>query len=148
MEPLPPPEPKVKKKYHHTSVDVQKAIILDRSAGLADHQCAKKYGVSVATVNRCWSRFAKSAKAERHLAEEPIGVFHSRIRRKAIDAVESGLDHKADPYKRADVGVKVMKGIGEFDNDKTVINNFNIVAQTPAHLRERYLSNDDQEEAS
>lgn len=114
---------------------IDEALTSDRSHA----EIAVKYQVSVGSVNNIVGKFKREASKARALSEESAETFHKKIRHKAIKAVVAGLDCNKDPYRRAAVGVKVMEGIGEFKRDGMQINNFNIVASTPAQFRDRYL---------
>src|SRR5688572_21283266 len=95
----------------------EKALLASYVAGEGPTELAKRFGIS-----RQWaSKIVNDFKKERAGIEDIDGVnYKARLRRKAIVAVESGLDAQDDPYKRARVGVNVLEGIGEFDNGRQI----------------------------
>jgi len=94
----------------------QQALLASYVAGEPTTELAKRFKIS-----RQWvSKIVNDFKRARLGIEDIDGVnFKSRLKRKAIVAVESGLDCPDDPYKRARVGTTVLEGIGEFDNGRT-----------------------------
>jgi len=95
----------------------EKALLASYVAGEGPTELAKRFGIS-----RQWvSKLVNDFKRQRAGIEDIDGVnYKSRLRRKAIVAVESGLDASGDPYKRARVGVNVLEGIGEFTTARGV----------------------------
>ena len=89
----------------------EKALLASYVGGEGPTELAKRFGIS-----RQWaSKIVNDFKKQRAGIEDIDGVnYKARLRRKAIIAVESGLEAQDDPYKRARVGVNVLEGIGEF----------------------------------
>lgn len=86
-------------------------IIAARLAGATREETARKLHVSVRTVDEVM----RDARREGYLTKEVDALnWKDRLKDSSIEAVEAGLNCTKDPYKRADVGVKVLKGIGEF----------------------------------
>lgn len=130
--------------------EIRKAIIMDRAKGIPSKIIAAKYDVGVGSVRSIWKEFAGTIGTRASDEDDPVR-FKSKIRKKAIDAIENGLECDRDPYRRAGVGIKVMEGIGEFKGDqgKNGDVSFNIfVAGVPAEWRERYLGIKDRENKS
>ena len=124
---------------------IEQGIIADRTVGIMPvKEIAEKHGVSTRTVNRVWCRFRDTV--EKTTGLDSREEMHRRFRRKATVAVEAGLDSKKNPYARGNLGVKVLEGTGDLKTNEVVINNFNLVQQTPAHLRERYLGIEEEHE--
>jgi len=59
--------------------------------------------------------------------------WRENMRPRAVTAVNAGLDHTKDPYKRANIGVQVLKGLGDFRGD-TDLNVVTLVSSSPAGL--------------
>lgn len=86
-------------------------ILKARLAGATREETARKLHVSVRTVDEVM----RDARREGYLTKEVDALtWKDRLKDKSITAVEAGLNCNKDPYRRADVGVKVLKGIGEF----------------------------------
>lgn len=70
-----------------------------------------------------------------------------QLEQKAFVAIEAGLDADADPYKRADVGFKYLKGTGVFSDDEARkevnIHIQNMLAGIPEEWRDRYQRSTD-----
>jgi len=57
---------------------------------------------------------------------------------KAYPALHDGLDCTTDPYKRGNLAIRALQGVGEFQPDNQV--NINTLIQNmPPEYRERYL---------
>lgn len=130
----------------NTPVHIQQAILADRAIGLSRDVCAEKYGVHVRTVDRIFKAFKAAKEKTNPELGESKEVIVNQFRRKAVKAVNAGLDCTKDAYRRAGIGVKVMEGIGDFKSNEVTINNFNLVANTPAEMRARYLGIEDKPE--
>ena len=57
---------------------------------------------------------------------------------KAVAAVNAGLDHPEDPYKRATIGNQALIGLGEFRTEQPNVSV--LVATLPADWRARYIA--------
>lgn len=110
-------------------------IIAEHMNGLSFRQIAERLNVSVSTVATVWKEFESTTRA----STESVQQFRERITNKAYDAVNDGLDCTDDPYKRASLGVQVLKGVGEFENDTSKVQINNFVQAIPSEWRERYL---------
>jgi AcrR family transcriptional regulator len=117
---LPPPVP------FRTSEAERQAIIAERLAGVSVNDIAKRYGINPATV---WRICKKTQETAAKLADD----WRSKMRHKAIRGVNAGLDATDDPYKRAGIGVQVLKGLGDFRGD-TDLNVVTLVSSSPAGL--------------
>ncbi len=69
--------------------------------------------------------------------------YKEDLKLKSIDAVRAGLEDEKDNYKRANIGLGVLKGIGEFANETGVQIN-NLIAAIPPEWEKRYISNDEE----
>lgn len=65
--------------------------------------------------------------------------FRDDLKLKSLDAVRAGLVDERDNYKRATIGVNVLKGIGVLQPDGVQINQ--LIAAVPPEWTERYLAN-------
>jgi hypothetical protein len=78
-------------------------------------------------------------QTEKDASFNDVPDYKNELKMKSIDAIHKGLEHKRDPYKRASLGVNVMKGIGEFQNDGANVNIQNVMASVPPEWRDRYI---------
>lgn len=93
---------------------VRRAVIVEKSQNMDNVEIAMRWGINPQSVARIWRDFVESTGDVRQLGDENPEIFRKKIRRKAVKAIEAGLDCERDPYRQAGVGVQVMKGIGEF----------------------------------
>jgi len=104
------------KPYTWTDPKTCQAIFADRSAGLTLQQLADKYNVHPNTVSRIVRKFAKE-NPQTELAQGLLAGCRDRLEVKAVRAVEDGLDCTENPYRRGNLGVSVLKGLGVFNDD-------------------------------
>ncbi len=95
---------------------IEKAVIIDRIAGLSTVEIAQKYKLHRVTVSRICSRARREAPQSEFA--NPNADYRVELKGKAITAVKAGLDDPRDSYKRAGVGIQTLKGIGEFQGDQ------------------------------
>src|SRR5262245_12950393 len=129
------------KPYKWTDDRTKVSIIADRAAGLTVREIAK-YDMHANTVSRVCRQFAKDDPRTEY-AQGILSGYRERLKSGAVKAVESGLDHPDDPYKRGNLGVQVLKGLGEFEQEKTSVHIANLMASVPEQWRSRYVVNDD-----
>ena len=110
---------------------IRQAASLTYESGLTAAEVAKKLGVTQRTVYRHLEAFKllRNPRRIERLKEKKrqnisVGIrtrnlenYKESLKEKAVDAIKDGLDDPGDPYKRANIGVQVMKGIGEFTPD-------------------------------
>ena len=114
------------------------AIFRDRMRGASFPQISKTYNISMITARSVIETFLEKAD------EQPQKVdFKEEMQTKAVVAVNDGLDCPVDPYKRANVGVQVLRGLQVFAPDGTSVQINNLVASVPEKWRDRYISNED-----
>jgi hypothetical protein len=121
---------------------VRRAVIVEKSQGLDNVEIAMRWDISTQAVARIWRDFVDSTSDTRQLGDENPDVFRKKIRRKAVKAIENGLDCDRDPYRQAGVGVQVMKGIGEFateSNHNSVRVNV-LLNAVPNEWKQRYIA--------
>ena len=93
-----------------TSGERQAIIAACAVPGAVKQDIAKEYGIVPETISRMLREVKNVQSPSNPLADD----YKSTLKNKAIKAVKSGLDWDDDPYKRANIGVKVLEGIGEF----------------------------------
>src|SRR5215831_14777788 len=134
---------KKKRKHSWTNPKTQMAIIADRSTEMSYTVIAEKYRVDKATVSRVCKKFRQEVPQ----AEMSIDLenWKQQLKAKTIAAIDAALDSAFDPYKRASVGIAVLKGVGEFAQENAIqVNHFDI-NNIPVELRDRYLSTPEDE---
>ena len=89
------------------------AIIADRLSGIPGEVVGRKYGIHEASVARLVSQFRRQTDSKAELLQT-AGDYRSRLKQRSIAAIDAGLDPSPDKYKAGNLGVSVMKGIGEF----------------------------------
>lgn len=126
--------------YRSVLPATRRAIIVERTQGVQYKIIALRYGVSESTVKTIWRRFIESTSDVRRLGDENPDIFRSRVRTKAANAIEAGLDCSRDPYRQGSLGVAVMKGIGEFKSDEGNVKVNVLVNNVPPDWRDRYVT--------
>jgi len=102
--------------------------------GARNPEVAEKYGVSHEYVSRLRSKMRAVAPASFDYRAE-----RERLRVKAYGAVQTGLDDNTDSYKKAGIGIQVLKGTGDLTPDTTMqISIQTMLAAVPPEWRERY----------
>src|SRR5678815_5712261 len=77
-------------------------------------QVAREFGLHVNTVYRL-------VKAVKRVEKSGLSSdWKAGVKEKAVSAVTQGLDCKDDPYKRGELGNKVLVGLGEFKSGQDV----------------------------
>ena len=115
------PEP-----YYLTAAE-KTAIIAERMAGVKVADIAKRYKCNEVTVWRICKTMQEASKAvAREWREEQTEL--------AIQAVNAGLVHPEDPYKRATIGVQALKGLGVYAADSANVSVTTLVSNAPAEV--------------
>ena len=91
------------------------ALIAAVAAGMTQAQAAQHFGVHENTAQR-WC--AEVAKVNNN-ANPLVKTWKEALVHEAAAAVRDGLRAKRDPYRSADIGVKVLTGLGEFTSGNT-----------------------------
>lgn len=129
-----------------TKAKVIQAVIDAKLAGMPVKDICRKYGISQGTLYNWWNAFQRgeqvcNTKVTNKLGNAPslastASDYKQSLKAKSIQAITAGLDDDSDNYKRANIGVQIMKGIGEFtENHSPKDNVFNIlVASMPPDL--------------
>lgn len=110
-------------------------ILIMRSKGMSISEIAKVLGRSEGTISGLLRKAREWA--------ESTGVdydFKDDLKIRAIDAVKFGLDCDLDPYKRGNLGVNVLKGVGVFAADGAQISINNMIASVPPDWQKRYIT--------
>lgn len=124
--------PRAKGQSYRTFTEPEKlAMIQMRAQGHTLPEIARTMGK---TVRGCAYFFAKVRAKQK---DAPEYDYKADLEQRAVKAVRVGLDAKRDPYKRAGVGIAVLKGIGVFNAENQV--NINaLVNAVPPEYAERY----------
>lgn len=132
-----------------TKAKVVRAVIDAKLAGVPTSRIAKQYGISEGTVFNWWKAFKKGEITLESCEVQPKGPlgqkvptsklaidYKQELKVKSVEAVTAGLDDPSDNYKRAGLGIQVLKGIGEFTEHHSPKDNvFNVlVASMPPDL--------------
>lgn len=86
---------------------------------------AEQFGVHPNTVYT----LVKSVRDVKHSVVSTD--WRSDMRKNAVSAVNAGLEASDDPYKRAHIGVNVLKGLGDFAPDQGAVNISQLFASVP-----------------
>jgi hypothetical protein len=131
----------------HLTEHERRQIIEKLAAGASPSAIAREYNISRQYASMLKSRLNRRELRKDRPAEYDLQMTKESLRRKAYPAVSAGLDCPDDPYKRGNLGVQVLKGVGDFQPDNTP--NINVLIQNmPPEFRARYLiSNDDDDPA-
>ena len=106
------PQSGVQSKEGRYLTEVQRrTIIAAVASGRSQVSVAKEFGIHRNTVHLLCST-----------VKRPSGTlpWRDEMRSNAHVAVNSGLKCEDDPYKRAGIGVQVLKGLGDFSPDMAV----------------------------
>lgn len=99
------------------SEQVKAGILASLGAGHTQHLVAAEFGISRSAV----ARVAALAVAAGHGALNPLSEDWREVQvKKAIAAVNSGLDCVDDSYKRAQIGLQALKGHGIYNSDTNI----------------------------
>lgn len=115
---------------------VKRAIVQDALEGMERDEVALCYGVGRSTVDRLVREF-KHETAEVRAGSHDNWV--QSVRSKARTAIEAGLDCPRDPYRRAQVGIKLLEGVRDLRGDETNVQVNNLILSTPDGWRDRYV---------
>ncbi len=88
----------------------REAIIAACASGIPKSKIAKDFGVRPETI----SRTLRAVKKVDNPSNPLSSAYKPAMMDNAIKAINRGMTHKRDPYAAANIGVKVMSGIGEF----------------------------------
>lgn len=109
-------------------------ICMLRGKGLSYDEIAEKLKRSKATIQGVINRAETLAKT--------LGLnfdWRADIKEKSIVALRAGLMHTEDPYKRANLGIAGLKGLGEFEGEGGV-NVQTLINAVPDSQRDRYVT--------
>ena len=99
----------------------RQAIIASVVSGQTQGDVAKQFGIHRNTVCALCKSVRRLVKRGKPVALKAfVALDRDRMRSKAAVAVEAGLDHEDDPYKRGGLGVQVLKGLGDFAPEQSV----------------------------
>jgi hypothetical protein len=107
--------------------------------GKSTRQIAQERDLHRNTIQTALRKFREPAKQETTFS----GTQREILEQKSYTAIEHGLNADDDPYKRADVGFKYLRGVGVFGDDESKrevnIHIQNLVNGVPEEWHERYL---------
>ncbi len=118
----------------------EKAMMVLVMDGYTAEQIAEKLNRTIGSIQGKMVHMKSEA--------EKAGVDHdwrADMEKRAIPAINAGLDATEDPYKRAAVGIQVLKGLRVMEPDLGV-NIAAVIGQIPAEHRARYLGLDEGED--
>ncbi len=98
------------KPQRHLTAEEQAAIVAAVTTGRPQVQVAKDFGVHRNTVNALCRR----VKAVDTPAHPLANGYKPVLERESVNALLRGLQHTANPYDAAKIGVECMKGMGIF----------------------------------
>lgn len=126
----------------------RRAMIVEKANGDSDQIIALRYDVDEASVRKVWRDWVNATIDVRRLGDENPEIFKAKIRKKAVNAIENGLDCDRDPYRQGALGVQVMKGIGEFKGDEgnSHVKVNVLIGAVPAEWKDRYVRIDNSEQ--
>ena len=118
----------------------RRAILVELMDGESVKVVAIRYDVTEQTVNRIKRDFIQANGNAFTLSNLKPDEFKTEIRRKAVRAIENGLECDRDPYRQGALGVQVMKGIGEFkEHQETNAKVAVLVGTVPLEWKQRYI---------
>ena len=86
------------------------AVVAAVAAGMTKTEAAQQFAIHRNTVTEICKEVSQLAHPANPLSEH----WKPTMKQDAIAAVTAGLRASRDPYKAANIGVKVLEGIGEF----------------------------------
>jgi hypothetical protein len=111
------------------------AIILMHGKGMTYQAIADKTGKTRQAVHKFITKVHKAAETV-----IPEQDWKEVMRDKAIVAINAGLDHDEDPYKRGTLGIQAAKGLGVLQPDGAQIQINTLMASVPPGWKDRYMT--------
>lgn len=105
-----PKRPHTTAKQRRLAPAEKAAILAAVAAGSSKIQVAQQFGVHPNTVSNICEAVRKFAHPSNPLAE----TWKEALIGESVEAVKQGLRARQDVYRAADIGVKVLTGLGEF----------------------------------
>lgn len=112
-------------------------ICMLRGKGLSAIEIGEQLHRSAATVASVLSNAERLSKS--------LGLnydWRADIKEKSIVALRAGLVAEEDPYKRANLGLAGLKGLGEFEGDGAKVNIAALINAVPENMKHRYITLD------
>ncbi len=111
MSAVTPANQKPRKSPRQLTLAERSAIIAACAVpGAHKGNIARDFDIRQETV----SRLLRDVKLVQNVSNPLAADYKPALKHEALTAVKRGLKHKADPYKAANIGVRVLEGIGEF----------------------------------
>ena len=105
------PETQPQRKVKQTLTVAQRQTIVAACAvGAHKGNLAKEFNVRPEVISRILRKVKEVQTESNPLRDD----YRPALKEKALRSVRRGLDCHRDPYKAANIGVKVLEGIGEF----------------------------------
>lgn len=117
------------------------AMVTELVVGTPLEVIAKNYNVDIRYAQRLRSEWMKACKLQ-----ETMDYRHE-LKVLSLEAVRDGLKSKADPFKRANIGIRSLQGIGEFKPDTINLNVLQRLENVPPELRGRFITSSPDDEA-
>lgn len=113
----------------------KRAIVAAVAVNGSIQDTAQQFGVHRNTVGQLVQEVRDTV-----VNSEFSGDWRSKHKNEAVTAVTSGLTCEDDPYKRATIGVSVLKGLGEYQGDNQLnVTVSTMIAAVPAEWREEMI---------
>lgn len=129
--PQPAPKRSVLRTGKQKTPAERAALIAAVAGGMPQAEAAQHFNVHRNTVSRWCLAVRKVDNPANPMSKE----WKETVKTHAIKAVENGLKCNEDPYKAANIGVRVLEGIGEFVATKDVhVNMTGVIAAIPEEL--------------
>ncbi len=103
------PEQQVHSRRRILKASEKSAIVLALAEGMTQEQVAQQFKLHRNTVQRLYSDVRKVDNPANPLRKE----WKETARTQAQQAVIAGLKHKRDPYRAANIGLDVLRGLGD-----------------------------------
>ena len=104
--------------------------------GLTISKCAAKHGCSTRTINTI--KRSLNDSPVKPAVSDSFADWKAEFRESSKKAVLSGLRTDDDPYKRAGIGIQVLKGLGDLLPDQS--SSIPIwMLEMPTVMQERYI---------
>src|SRR2546429_1890499 len=119
------------------SPDQRHALANQLLSGARTSDVARQFGVTESHVSRIRSRLRQTGPLPP--SEWDYREARENLRRRAYPAVQAGLEDGSDNYKRANIGVQVLKGVGDLTPDTAAVQVTiqTALAAVPPEWRER-----------
>ena len=112
--------------YRFLTESEKRAIVAERAAGMLVRDIAARYRIDPATVWRTCQKVQQDTNTPALSTS-----WRSEARQKAVRSVNRALDDDSDVYKSGNIGVQVLKGLGDFAPDSQQVNVTAMLSSAP-----------------